>query len=61
MIVQLPNESLNKGEYGIVELNLEFLNNNTLEFIELQCKNIITNRRIMNPPEGTTVLKRKDE
>jgi len=44
-----------------VSVDFDALNNNTLEFIKLQCENILTSRKIMNPPEGTTVLQRKDD
>ena len=56
MIIQLPRDSINKCKYEVFKLDLETLNNNTLEYLELQCKNILTSRKIVNPPEGTCVL-----
>jgi len=44
-----------------VSVDFEALDDNTLEFIEMQCKNILTARKITNPPEGTVVLERKTD
>ena len=63
MKVMLPSHScdVNRRFTDGIEINLETLNNNTLEFLEFQCKNILTTRKIINPPEGTTVLERKED
>lgn len=44
-----------------VSVDFESLNNNTLEFIQLQCRNILTKRKLNDPPKGTTVLERKTD
>ena len=60
MRVMLPSHScdVNRRFTDGIEVNLETLNSNTLEFLEMQCKNILTARKITNPPEGTVVLER---
>ena len=63
MRIMLPDDScdVERRFTDGIELNLETLNSNTLEFIEMQCKNILTARKIINPPEGTVVLERKTD
>jgi len=63
MRVMLPDHScdIERRFSDGIELNMETLNSNMLEFLEMQCKNILTARKILNPPEGTTVLERKED